>query len=157
MIKVGMRKLVALFLPIAVFGCSLSALQPRPTVNAAAIEVGEFSLSQVGSGCGMTLWKPERKPQDDRFVLVSPLDGSMQMQINGQLIKFDRIQSSGQQFYGQQTSQSYRSVDGSITVNVEVTPGAKGESESVAIPTGTIHIRKNGQESAIAVQGDAGC
>jgi hypothetical protein len=152
-----MRKLIALFLPIAVFGCSLSVLQSRPTVSPAAIEVGEFSRSQVGSGCGMTLWKPERTPQDDRFVLFSRLNGTMQMQIDGQLIKFDRIQSSGQAFYGQQTSQSYRSADGSTIVNVEVTPGEKGEIESVALPTGTIHISKNGQEAAIGVRGDAGC
>jgi hypothetical protein len=152
-----MRKLIALFLPIAVFGCSLSVFQSRPTASPAAIEVGEFPIAQAGSGCGMTLWKPERKPQDDRFILVSTLKGTMQMQLDGQMIQFDRIQSSGQAFYGQQTSQAYRSVDGSTIVNVEVTPGEKGEIESVAIPTGTIRISKNGREMAIAVQGDAGC
>ncbi|NJR65272.1 MAG: hypothetical protein HC772_08060 [Leptolyngbyaceae cyanobacterium CRU_2_3] len=72
-------------------------------------------------------------------------------------MQFERIQSSGQSFYGQTTSQIFRSQDGTTTVQVRLSLGAVGEIESVAVKEGFIRVIKGDKEISIPVVGDAGC
>ncbi|UIE39045.1 hypothetical protein [Leptodesmis sichuanensis] len=131
------------------------AASPSPTGN---IQVEEFTLDEVGArGCGMYLWKADRKSKD-RFVFFKGLNpDSMTMRINGQIVKFTRTAGTGDEFYGQQTSQTFRSEDGSTSVIVEVVRGAKQDVEVMAIDQGTIRVSKNGQEVTTPVVGNAGC
>ena len=120
--------------------------------------VGDFTLNQLsGAGCGMTLWQPKRS-NNNRFIFFNGLQpNSMEMMIDGKMTKFRRIKATGQQFYGQKTSQTFRSQDGKTVVDVNVKLGAKGEIESVQIKQGTLRVTKNGQQTTIPVVGDAGC
>ncbi|HEY9640760.1 MAG TPA: hypothetical protein V6C57_09765, partial [Coleofasciculaceae cyanobacterium] len=129
---------------------------PSP-LDVPTLQVGELSLSQLSNrGCGMTLWRKDQR--GDRFLLFNGLQpNAMSMLINGKLVQFDRIQSSGQAFYGQTTSQIFRSQDGTTTAQVNVSLGKLGEIESVAVKAGFIRVIKGNQEITIPVVGDAGC
>ncbi|BAY09684.1 hypothetical protein [Calothrix sp. NIES-2098] len=121
-------------------------------------KVGEFNLNQIsGHGCGMTLWKPS-SAHKNRFILFNGLtNNSMEMMVNGKIIKFNRVKANGQAFYGQKTFQTFSSQDRKITVDVAVKLGAEGEIESVAIKEGTVTVNQNGKKVKIPVVGDAGC
>jgi hypothetical protein len=172
-----MRNWSVLFLGLLISGCSLpvaqistptrspEVLKAAPLVSSsltpstALPQVGEFTSSQLdAAGCGMTLWKSDRSVQDDRFLFFNGLQpDSMRMMLDGKWARFDRIQSSGQAFYGQTTSQIFRNQTGDVSVEVNVTLGAPGEIESVAIPSGTLRVIRAEQEVIIPIVGDAGC
>jgi hypothetical protein len=134
-----------------------SPLNASPS-QAPLLQVGELSLSQLSNrGCGMALRRKDQN-RSDRFLLFNGLQSNaMSMLINGKMVQFDRIQSSGQAFYGQATSQIFRSQDGAITAQVNVSLGELGEIESVAVKEGLIRVIKGDQEVTIPVVGDAGC
>jgi hypothetical protein len=122
----------------------------------ALLEVGEFRLEEVsGGGCGMTLSAIDTSDKN-LFVLFNGLDkNSMTMKINGKVTKFKRVEASGEEFYGQLTSQTFRSADG-IQVHVVVKLG-KQVDETIEIKVGTIRVEKNGQRVKLSVVGLAGC
>lgn len=176
-----LKKICALSLiSVLAFGCDNQATLPEPTPSeqaaeptsaasqspgsevatptATGFEVNEFTLDQLSnSGCGMTLWNPDRA-SNDRFVFFNGVQpDTMEMMIDNEMIPFSRIDSSGEEFYGQQTSQTFRNEDGSITVDVEVDLGAPGEIESVEIDKGTIRVDNEGEQLVLPVVGDAGC
>lgn len=126
--------------------------------DAAAPKVDEFTLDEIqGRGCGMTLWNPDRTSRD-RYLFFNGLDeNSMEMKIEGEIVKFRRITATGPEFYGQQTNQSFVSEDGNIQVTAAVELGEPGEIESVAIKAGTLRISQAGETIELAVVGDAGC
>ncbi|GAB4478627.1 MAG: hypothetical protein OHK0037_40660 [Elainellaceae cyanobacterium] len=120
--------------------------------------IGEFSLEENNLyGCGMALWKPDRTAQGQYVFFNGIEDGSMRMLIDDELVEFSRVDGSGQDFYGQQTTQTFRSADGMITASVTVALGEQGEIESVAIANGTIRVERDGATVEIPVVGDAGC
>lgn len=135
---------------------------PSPTPS---VELGTFAFDEIydigAAGCGMTLWTAEenaKPPAERQFLLLSGLDdNSTLMKINGQVVRFQRIASSGEPFYGQFTSQTFRNEEQSMTITVDVTVGQKGEIESVAIPSGTLGIEAPDGRMEIPVIGDAGC
>jgi len=120
--------------------------------------IDEFSLAENNLyGCGMALWKPDRADRE-RYVFFNGVeDGSTRMLIDGKLLEFSRVDGSGQDFYGQKTTQTFRSNDGTITVSATVTLGEQGEIESVAIADGTIQVERDGATVEVPVVGDAGC
>lgn len=130
-----------------------------------AIAIGDFGfadITQLGAaGCGMTLWKPEETANgggDRRFIFLNGLEpDSMIMKLNGEVVRFRRTAASGNEFYGQQTSQTFVSQDGKTTVQVNVTLGQKGEIESVAIQNGTLRVEQGSASVELPVMGDAGC
>lgn len=132
---------------------------------ATSIQLGTFAFDEIyeigAAGCGMTLWSSEEnaKPAGDRnFLLLSGLEAdSMLMKINGETVRFRRTAASGDDFYGQFTSQTFSNEEKGITVNVDVTLGQRGEIESVGIPSGTIKVDQGGNNVEVPVVGDAGC
>lgn len=144
---------------------SSSTANPSAPSADASIKLGTFAFDEIyeigAAGCGMTLWTSEEnsKPAGDRhFLLLSGLDeDSMLMKINGETVRFRRTAASGDSFYGQFTSQTFGNEEKGITVNVDVTPGQRGETESVAIPSGTIKVEQGGNTVEVPVVGDAGC
>lgn len=130
-----------------------------------ALIIGDFTIDELfaagGGGCGMTLWTPERvnmPPGDRRFVFFNGIsDDSMLMNLDGNLVRFNRSDASGAEFYGQRTSQTFVSRDRRLVVTVDVELGDPGEIESVGIRAGTIRVEQDGAVVEIPVIGDAGC
>ena len=81
----------------------------------------------------------------------------MMMKIRGKMTKFERTEAEGFDFYGQKTFQTFTNQEQKITVKVAVIRGEKGETESVAIPSGVILIVTEKDLQEMAVKGDAGC
>jgi len=126
------------------------------------LDVGTFTLDELfaagGGGCGMTLWQHEANPHNDGFLFFHGLGDSLALMVfNDELTQLRRTVASGEEFYGQQTAQSFTTGNGAITVHVDITQGAAGEIESVGIPKATITIETQGQSADIAAVGDAGC
>lgn len=131
-----------------------SPASPSPN---AAFTVDEFSFDEIsGRGCGMTLWHSDRTRRD-RYIFFNELNEAMEMKINGEIVRFQRTEASGAEFYGQQTTQTFVSEDGSIQVTATVELGEPGEIESVAIQSGTLRVSREGEAIELAVMGDAGC
>ncbi|GAB4234955.1 MAG: hypothetical protein Kow00121_62600 [Elainellaceae cyanobacterium] len=114
----------------------------------------------------MTLWQQEAGLRPEGYLFFNRLPQSEREQsaiakINGEFVRFQRIAASGQEFYGQQTSQTFISENASgnraVQLQVNVTLGQPGEIESVAIDQGTIQVEQNGQTITVPVRGDAGC
>ena len=143
---------------------SPSALGASPD-QTQAIAIGDFGFDDIeklgAAGCGMTLWRPEAAAQgagDRRFILLNGLEAdSMLMKLNGEVVRFRRTAASGNEFYGQQTSQTFVSPDGNTTVQANVTLGQTGEIESVAIQNGTLRVEQGSASVEVPVLGDAGC
>jgi len=148
--------LVSLMLVGCEFRVDVGSNPETPTPPSPSI--GEFSLAENNLyGCGMALWKPDRADRE-RYVFFNGVeDGSTRMLIDGKLLEFSRVDGSGQDFYGQKTTQTFRSNDGTITVSATVTLGEQGEIESVAIADGTIQVERDGATVEVPVVGDAGC
>ncbi len=142
---------------------STNVLKPSDKeTSTLSVKVGTFTSDQLfeagGGGCGMTLWKPETNPQKDGFLFFHGLEDAMSFMVfDSKMTKLNRTNSSGEDFYGQQTDQTFITEDNEITIQVKITPGAKGEIESVNIPSGTITVIKQGQTQELPVIGDAGC
>ncbi|MGG6295986.1 hypothetical protein ACQ4M4_16480 [Leptolyngbya sp. AN02str] len=141
---------------------------PSATGNTAqgnTIEIGDYGFDDIArldaAGCGMTLWRAEESTAsagDRRFILLNGLDDdSMIMRINGEDVRFNRTAASGEEFYGQRTSQTFVSQNGGITVTANVELGERGEIESVAIREGTVRVEQGSAVVEIPVAGDAGC
>ena len=79
------------------------------------------------------------------------------MVFDNQLVSLTRTAASGEDFYGQQTSQTFATEDGEINVKVGVTLGELGKIESVAISEGRVTVETKGQTKEISVVGNAGC
>ncbi len=124
-------------------------------------KVESFTMDELfdsgGGGCGMSLWKPGSNPYEATVFFNGIADNSTLMKINGEWVKFNQTEATGEVFYGQKTSQTFVSEDGETQVKVDVELGEKGEIESVEIPLGTLQIEQAGQTLEIAVIGDAGC
>lgn len=127
-----------------------------------ALELQPYSRDELfatgSGGCGMSLWRAE-SDVDRGAVLFSGIGEGPQllMKINGRFVAFERIEGSGEEFYGQFAEQRFRNLNGDIEVVTQVTLGQKGEIESVAIDGGTVTLTQNGVSQEIAVKGDAGC
>ncbi|MEB3359373.1 MAG: hypothetical protein VKK04_21790 [Synechococcales bacterium] len=126
-----------------------------PDVNTYTVD----ELFAVGAGgCGMSLWLPGTASPAETNLFFNGLEAdSMWMKLDGEFVNFSRTGQSGEEFYGQFTSQTFVSPDGGTTVTVEVTLGEPGEIESISIPSGTLTIQQGNQSAELAVVGGAGC
>lgn len=155
-----------------------SAMGGTNTVDGAiAPTIDEFNFDEIaGRGCGMSLRRAERSPQDGQYVLfnglvqhsLSDLDVRMEMKIDDRVVVFSRTDYQGEQFAIENYPwQRFVSEDGALAATVEVealrppapaagVPGS-GESAVVAIPQGTVTVERDGQTTSVPVVGDAGC
>ncbi|MEM9447968.1 MAG: hypothetical protein AAGA75_05485 [Cyanobacteria bacterium P01_E01_bin.6] len=126
------------------------------------VEVSTFTIDQLfdagSGGCGMSLWEPETNAWDDGILFFHGLENDDAfMSLNGDLTQLSKTEASGDEFYGQQTSQTFMTDDGAIAVSVNAVIGTPGEIESVSIPNATIIIETQGQTQEISAIGNAGC
>jgi hypothetical protein len=140
-------------------GNPTATMSPSPQAGAVP-KVGEFTVEQLlesgAGGCGMTLRQPSSNQQ--RYVFFHGLEkDSARIVVDGELIQLRRTAASGNEFYGQQTSQTFESLDGSIQVDVEVKLGERLGQEVIRVQEGTLQVRQADQQIEIPVTGDAGC
>ncbi|MBD2115008.1 MULTISPECIES: hypothetical protein [Cyanophyceae] len=142
-----------------------SPLLNEPTSNPALPVIDRFTLDELfaqdGGGCGMTLWHRDDGLRSQEYLFFNGLaqpsaDAVALMKLNGEFIRFRRIAASGDEFYGQQTLQTFASPDDAIKLQVNVALGEPGEIESVSVE-GTLQLQQNGEMMEIPVLGDAGC
>lgn len=105
-------------------------------------------------GCGMSL-KPVGNEQ---FVFFNGFEtDSMWMKLDGTMTQFRKTSASGEEFYGQSTTQSFTSLDGAILVDVTVQRGAELGPEVIDVESGTLRLNNLNDVIEIPVEGDAGC
>ena len=123
--------------------------------------VSTFATSDLieanAGGCGMSLWRVGESPMSDGLLFFHGIDEAALMMFDGEFQTLDRTEASGEEFYGQQSEQTFETVDGQTTVRVSVTLGEPGEIESIGISDGTLAIETEGIATEIPVVGDAGC
>ncbi|WP_317036667.1 hypothetical protein [Nodosilinea sp. E11] len=169
-----------LLLLVVGWGSAIAACTPtldRPTTNAGdtvsappersqpSLQVEGFTLDELfaqgSGGCGMTLWHQADGQQPTEFLFFNGLpdaaghQGAL-MKLDGEFVRLRRTAAAGEEFYGQQRSQTFASPDNALQVQVETTLGEPGEIESVAVE-GTLQLQHNGTTLDLPVQGDAGC
>ena len=123
--------------------------------------VSTFTFNQLSEadegGCGMSLWRAGESPRSDGILLFNGVEGMALMMFDDEFEKLDRTDASGEEFYGQQSQQTFETADGATTVRINVTLGEPGEIESVEISDGTLAVEAQGITTEIPVEGDAGC
>ena len=130
-----------------------------------AFKVERFTLDELdkqgGGGCGMTLWKQTDGPRPPGYLFYNRMaqkagDEFALMKINGSFVRFRRTTATGQEFYGQRTSQTFVSQDKATLLQVDVKLGKPGEIESIST-TGTLQVQHRGESWKMPIRGDAGC
>ncbi|MEO0409135.1 MAG: hypothetical protein AAF289_17465, partial [Cyanobacteria bacterium P01_A01_bin.135] len=91
------------------------------------------------------------------FIFFNGLDELAIIPIGGEMVRLERKTATGEEFYGQFTSQTFVAPDASVSATANVVLGEPGEIESVNIPSGTLIIQSNAEVTEIPVVGDAGC
>lgn len=167
---------------IVVVGCNASQPPiPSPEVTASptapaiqpttgpAPKIGTLTLDEIDlRGCGMALYEEGANPSQGGIYLFSGLvepsapaqpGGSMRMKLDGEIVKFTRTATSGEEIPGGQfTLQTFTSEAGNTTATVETAPAIAGsDPEANQIPEATITVIRDGQESTVEAVGDAGC
>ena len=126
-----------------------------------SLNVEEFTTDELfahgSGGCGMSLWKTASNPSQSMIFFNGMEPKTMLMKINGELVKFERTNYAGEEFYGQFKEQTFINSDEDWRVDVKVELGEPGEIESIAIEKGGIKVKQDQQEVTIPVVGDAGC
>lgn len=114
-------------------------------------------FKQEEGGCGLTLWEQQNNARSNQFLFAKNIQDDLAlMKVDGQFIRLRRTNVSGEEFYGNRTSQTFVSADGTIQVQTEVTLGERGY-ESVEIDRGTLEVARDGQAVKFFVKGSAGC
>ena len=165
--------LVLIMVPVGL-ACTPGGNQPQPSSSPVLSDpsadpvlpaIDQFTLDELfaqdGGGCGMTLWHRDDGLRSPEYLFFNGLaqpsaDAVALMKLDGEFIRFRRITASGDEFYGQQTSQTFASPDNAIKLQIDVTLGEPGEIESVSVE-GTLQLQQNGEMTEIPVLGDAGC
>lgn len=129
------------------------------TTNAGyAVTIDSYTSDELfavdSGGCGMSL-KPVGREQ---FIFFNGLDtDSMWMKLDGTMTQFRKAAASGEEFYGQSTTQSFTSLDGAIEVDVTVQLGTEVGYEVINVESGTLRLENAEDVIEIPVEGDAGC
>ncbi|WOD41502.1 hypothetical protein [Nodosilinea sp. E11] len=138
---------------------------PAPATETAPA-IGTFTFDDIDiAGCGLSLWAPGSDPRADGVYLFSgmqPPSGSaeipMRMKVNGTLVQFQRTGGEGEEYYGQFDRQTFTSLGGDLTAEVNSEVTSRPENAEVLGVNGTITvIGPDGQTTSVEAIGDAGC
>ncbi|MBE9138957.1 hypothetical protein IQ254_17460 [Nodosilinea sp. LEGE 07088] len=144
---------------------SPEATTPPAPEPGPALEIGTFTFDEIElAGCGMTLWPTDGDPRDGGVYLFNGIAGqdgdavdTMRMKIDGSIVKFKRVAGEGDEFYGQFSQQTFASLDGAVTAEVEAAITSAGPDPEVNGVEGTITVTSGEQEVTVEAVGDAGC
>lgn len=132
-----------------------------PTSVVSPPQAETFTLDELfkqdEGGCGMTLWEQQNNARSSQFLFAKNIkDDLALMKIDGQFVRLRRSNVSGEEFYGNRTSQTFISEDGTIQVQTDITLGQRAD-ESVELNNGTLQVTQNRQVVKFLVKGSAGC
>ncbi|MEO1093333.1 MAG: SH3 domain-containing protein [Cyanobacteria bacterium J06638_28] len=135
-----------------------TAAAPSNTELVGAVSIDSYTIDELfavdGGGCGMSL----KRAGTNQFIFFNGLETtSMWMKLDGTMTPFRKTATSGEDFYGQTTTQSFISLDGFTQVEVTVTPGTEVGYEVINVESGQLRLDSGGEVLEIAVEGDAGC
>jgi hypothetical protein len=150
---------------------SVNSPEPEATASptattAIAPEINTFTFDEIDiRGCGLSLWAPDSDPRADGVYLFSgmqPPNGSaevpMRMKVNGTIVQFQRTEGEGEEYYGQFDRQTFESLEGGLTAEVNSEVTSRPENSEVWGVKGTITvINTDGQETSVEGIGDVGC
>ena len=132
-----------------------------PAVEGGGPAVNDITTEEVrasgAGGCGMTLRRVEGSGSGQFIFFHGIAPDSGRMRLDGLMLRLLKEQGSGDPFFGQEPTQRFRTPEGRIEVEVEVSPGEKNNRGMIPIKSGTIRVRKDGRETLVSVTGDAGC
>jgi hypothetical protein len=145
--------------------------EPAATDSPAAVTetapaIGTFTFDEIDiAGCGLSLWAPDSDPRADGVYLFSgmqPPNGSaevpMRMKVNDTMTQFQRTSGEGEEYYGQFDRQTFASLEGDLTVEVNTEVTSRPENAEVLGVKGIITvIGPDGQTTSVEAIGDAGC
>lgn len=105
--------------------------------------------------CGLFLWS---RGADARLVFYSSNNtGVAQIKLADDELQLPRLSTSGNRFAGQFTEQTFRTIDGALTLSLSVERG-RAISDGVRVPNGTMRLsHQSGWESVVPVAGLVGC
>jgi hypothetical protein len=142
------------------------AATESPVTTEIAPAIGTFSFDDIDiAGCGLSLWAPGSDPRADGVYLFSgmqPPSGSaevpMRMKVNGTIVQFQRTGGEGEEYYGQFDRQTFASLEGDLTAEVNSEVTSRPENSEVLGVEATISvIGSDGQTTSVEAIGDAGC
>lgn len=113
-------------------------------------------FAQGAGGCGMSLSQPDSAPGEGFLFVHGFGEDPALIKIDGEWVFLERTAVSGEEFYGQGTSQTFVDESGQIKVETEVSLGEKG-NEAIQFPQALLRITRGDQTFEIPVEGDAGC
>ncbi|MEO1070530.1 MAG: hypothetical protein AAFW95_15690 [Cyanobacteria bacterium J06638_6] len=153
---------------LGLVACNSTTPEPTPSPSPEpmpTLEIGTFTFDEIElAGCGMTLYPPDSDPRSDGVYLFNGIagqddlpEGTLRMKIDDSIVKFERIAGEGEEFYGQFSEQTFESLDGTLTAEVEAAVTSEGPDPEVVTVAGTITVISGEQEVTVAAVGDAGC
>jgi len=125
-----------------------------------SVGIESFTLTELfaqgAGGCGMSLLQPGSDPGEGFLLIHGIGDEPALMKIEGEWVSLQRTASEGEEFYGQQTSQTFVNENLALIVETEVILGGQ-ESEAIVFSEALLRVQRGDRQFEIAVEGDAGC
>jgi hypothetical protein len=82
----------------------------------------------------------------------------MRMKVNGTIVQFQRTGGEGEEYYGQFDRQTFASLEGDLTAEVNSEVTSRPENSEVMGVEATISVvGPDGQATTVEAIGDAGC
>lgn len=122
------------------------------------LQMGEFTREQLRQSvsCGIYLEKLNRAETEYTWVFVQGFGTEpAEMMINGRMIVLNPT-TVDKPPVNQRMSQSFLSQDRAVSARFDLQIGTPTSHESVSV-SGTLKVRKNGQEVNLPVKGSYGC
>lgn len=122
------------------------------------LQMGEFTREQLRQSvsCGIYLEKLNRAETEYTWVFVQGVGTEpAEMMINGRMIVLNPT-TVDKPPVNQRMSQSFLSQDRAVSARFDLQIGTPTSHESVSV-SGTLKVRRNGQEVNLPVKGSYGC
>lgn len=162
------RYLLLVLCTLGLVACNGPSMTPEATTPPepeSSLDIGTFTFGEIDlGGCGMTLYPPEGNPHEDGVYLFNGIasqdtgtEGTLRLKLDGAIVKFERLSGEGHEFYGQFNQQTFESLDGEFTAEVDAAVTSQGPDPEVSTVEGTITVTRGDQEAKVEAVGDAGC
>ncbi len=147
-------------------GSTPEATDSPAAATETAPAIGTFSFDDIDiAGCGLSLWASGSDPRADGVYLFNAMaspngtaEATLRMKVDGDIVQFQRTDGAGEEYYGQFDRQTFESLDGGLTAEVNAEVTSRPENSEVWGVQGTITvINTDGQETSVEAIGDVGC
>ncbi len=117
--------------------------------------IGMLSPQTLAAGeCGLFLWS---RSSERNLIMFNGRDGMAHMVINGQSVKFPRLQAEGEQILGQFEKQTFQQSPYTLYIEVKFEKRA-GISRGAVVPQGSLRmVSEGGWEVIVPIGGLVAC